>query len=134
LKRFVNIYRLLKASLPADEESGFMEVQGASAFAAPYQIVLWLLALANGLHRFSDSLFTAVLALPSSPTPRAPSQVNLGSLMDALKGDLAAPAQPTEMSAVLTYPEIRLQRPHWLAALEGFEPLCVDFEPVCPHR
>ena len=67
LKRFVNIYRLLKASLPPDEESGFLEVQGAGPFAAPYQSVLWLLALANGLHRFSDSLFTAVLAVATSP-------------------------------------------------------------------
>jgi len=32
------------------------------------------------------------------------------------------------MSAVLPHLEITPQRPHWLAALEGFEPVCVDFE------
>jgi hypothetical protein len=32
---------------------------------------------------------------------------------------------------VLAQAEITARRPHWLAALEGFEPVCVDFEPVC---
>jgi hypothetical protein len=103
LKRFVNIYRLLKASLPPDEESGFLDVQGAGPFAAPYQSVLWLLALANGLHRFSDGLFAAVLSVPTSPTPRTPSQANLGNLMDALKGDLRnAPDEVARVEAWLT--------------------------------
>ena len=62
-------------------------MQGAAPFAAPYHIVLWLLALANGLHRFSDNLFTTVLALPTSRAARTSAQANLGKLMEALKGD-----------------------------------------------
>jgi len=38
------------------------------------------------------------------------------------------------MSGLLTHPEMTWRRPRWLAALEGFEPVCVDFEPVCWHH
>jgi hypothetical protein len=38
------------------------------------------------------------------------------------------------MSALPTQREITAQRPRWLAALEGFEPVCVDFEPVYSHH
>ncbi len=59
-------------------------------FAAPYQGALWLLALANGLKRFSDCLFTAVLAVPPPPAPRTPEQANLGELIAALKASSSA--------------------------------------------
>ena len=111
MKRFVNIYRLLKASLPPDEESGFLEEQGAGPFAAPYQRVLWLLALANGLHRFSESLFTAVLAAGTSPMARTPSQANLGNLMDALKGD--SRTAPDEIARVEAW--LNRERKAWRA-------------------
>jgi hypothetical protein len=35
------------------------------------------------------------------------------------------------MLATATPPETTALRPHWLAALEGFEPVCVDSEPIC---
>jgi hypothetical protein len=103
LKRFVNIYRLLKASLPPDEASGFLEEQGSGPFAAPYQRVLWLLALANGLKRFSDSLFTAVMAVPASPAARTSAQANLGELVAALKDtSLTASYELARVEAWLT--------------------------------
>jgi hypothetical protein len=46
LKRFVNIYRLLKAVLPPDEESSFLRSAGPTGlFDAPSKNVLWLPAL-----------------------------------------------------------------------------------------
>src|SRR5260221_14686873 len=38
------------------------------------------------------------------------------------------------MSRVLLHAEMTPRSPYWLAALEGFEPVCVDFEPVYSHH
>jgi hypothetical protein len=84
LKRFINVYRLLKASLPPDEESDFFDVLALALDVR--RRVLWC-SLSAGLHWFSEDLFTIVLAVPISPAARTPEQANLGKLMDVLKCD-----------------------------------------------
>ena len=79
LKRFVNVYRVLKASLPPDEQRDFLDP--AASFGAPYRIVLWLLALVNGLPRLSGLLLDSLLS-PRAPRPsNAPAATTLGPLI-----------------------------------------------------
>ena len=64
LKRFVNLYRLMKASLPPEEQDAFLEEDGP--LAAPCKTVLLLLAIVNGLPAVSDVLLQALLCVPAS--------------------------------------------------------------------
>jgi hypothetical protein len=64
LKRFVNVYRLMKASLPPEEQDAFLEQDGP--LSAPFETVLLLLAIVNGLPNVSDILLQALLSSPAS--------------------------------------------------------------------
>lgn len=82
LKRFVNVYRLLKASLSPEEEDDFLEENGA--LGAPFKNVLLLLAVVTGLPRLSDDLIDGLLAAGyRSPGGKA-GYVTLGELIESL--------------------------------------------------
>jgi hypothetical protein len=98
LKRFVNVYRLLKASLRSEELDGFLEP--AAGGGPPYQDVLLLLALVTGLPDLSDALLDVLVgATPagggSSPNPH-------GTLGTALAGLPQWGDRAREQSARLT--------------------------------
>jgi hypothetical protein len=61
LKRFVNLYRLIKARLSPPEHSAF--VSRSEKSMADYEAVLFLLAVDTGLPRASRMLFEELLAL-----------------------------------------------------------------------
>lgn len=67
LKRFANIYRIIKAALPADDQTSFF--LGETAFGPPYQTVLFLLAVATGFPAEAGTIFTALRN--SMPIPDA---------------------------------------------------------------
>jgi hypothetical protein len=84
LKRFVNVYRVLKASLPPPELDDFLE--GDGPLGAPYRSVLLLLAVESGLPEVSAAMLEALLATPvEGPAP------SLGQVVDRLG---VAPAEP----------------------------------------
>lgn len=64
LKRFVNVYRLMKASLPPEEQDALLEEDGP--LGAPFKTVLLLLAIVNGLPTVSELLLQALLCAPAS--------------------------------------------------------------------
>ena len=68
LKRFVNIYRLIKAGFSANEFREFMRPQKRGL--SDYQKVLFLLAVDTGLPRVSRILFDVLLAGPNNDTDR----------------------------------------------------------------
>lgn len=77
VKRFMNVYRLMKASLPPEEQAAFLEDGGP--LGAPYKIVLLLLAILNGMPAYFDALRQALLALPQAePISDAPDPVLMG--------------------------------------------------------
>ncbi|HET7461989.1 MAG TPA: P-loop NTPase fold protein [Longimicrobium sp.] len=57
LKRFVNVYRLIKAGLTPAEQRAFHEAIGQ---VPPYQAVLFLLAVDTGLPEVADEFFAAL--------------------------------------------------------------------------
>jgi hypothetical protein len=57
LKRFVNVYRLIKAGLTAAEQRGFHAVDGQ---VPPYQSVLFLLAVDTGFPELAKEFFEAL--------------------------------------------------------------------------
>jgi hypothetical protein len=63
LKRFVNVYRLLKASLPPAEQDTFLEQ--SAPLGGDYRAALLLLAIVNGLPTLSDALFDRLLGSPA---------------------------------------------------------------------
>lgn len=73
LKRFVNVYRVLKAGLPPDELDGFLE--GDGPLGAPYRSVLLLLAVESGLPELSAALLEALLDPPGEGQGRSLGQV-----------------------------------------------------------
>src|SRR5262249_52683073 len=86
LKRFVNVYRLLKASLSPDEQRGFTE--GDAPLDAPYKKVLLLLAIANGLPSLSTTLFRRLAGL----RPEALSHATLEHVFRSSPMDSGVPA------------------------------------------
>lgn len=97
LKRFVNVYRLMKASLPPDELDAFLEDKGP--LETPFKTVLLLLAITNGLPHVSDALLQAFLALPQGkPAPPAKA-AKLKALISAAQTGTAG---ATEEAARLT--------------------------------
>jgi len=82
LKRFVNVYRLLKASLSSEEEDGFLDADGG---IAPFEAVLFLLALVTGLPDLSGPLFEG-LAEPAHRNggSRSPASGTVNSVLSAL--------------------------------------------------
>jgi hypothetical protein len=90
LKRFVNVYRVMKASLPREELDAFLVDDGP--LGAPYRSVLLLLAVESGLPALSSALLSTLLETPA-PEGQARS---LGQALDRLaagrqelKADLA---------------------------------------------
>ena len=76
LKRFANVYRLLKASLPPEEQDAFLD---QSADPAAFKTVVLLLAIVNGLPAASEKMFGRRLnGQPGSPKA---SPITLGVLM-----------------------------------------------------
>jgi len=57
LKRFVNVYRLIKAGLTPAEQRAFL---GGERVAAPYRVVLFLLTVDAGLPEIADAFFAAL--------------------------------------------------------------------------
>lgn len=60
LKRFVNVYRLIKAGLTPAQQRAF---QGTGEQEAPYRAVLFLLAVDTGLPEFADEFYTELRAV-----------------------------------------------------------------------
>ena len=54
LKRFLNVYRLLKAGFPQPEQEAFTREAGPES---PFQMVLFLLAIVTGTRTLSRPLF-----------------------------------------------------------------------------
>jgi hypothetical protein len=82
LKRFVNVYRLLKASLPPEEAGGFLDQQEAGR--GPYQDVLLLLALVTGLPALSDELLGALAPAQPNTAVKNPVPATLGTALAAV--------------------------------------------------
>lgn len=101
LKRFVNVYRLLKASLPPEEQDGFLD-KGDNAIA-PYQAVLLLLAIVTGLPDVSGAILDRLLAPVDRDVSTQPSAVR------TLLSVLAQPTVPDEAK-----PEQSLRLTAWL--------------------
>jgi KAP family P-loop domain len=98
LKRFVNVYRLMKASLPLEELDDFLEEDGP--LGAPFNTVLLLLAVVNGLPALSDALLHALLSsAPPAHPQKKPSPATLGTLLTAMQG---TPPDLTEERTRLT--------------------------------
>ncbi|MHB1456753.1 MAG: hypothetical protein ACYC0V_07545 [Armatimonadota bacterium] len=57
IKRFVNIYKIIKAAIPVDELNSFI---GSASTLGVFQYPMLLLAIANGIPILSDTLFTHV--------------------------------------------------------------------------
>jgi hypothetical protein len=93
LKRFVNLYRLIKAGLTPTEHNAFIR-QHDQGFA-DFEAVLFLLAVDTGLPRVSRALFDALLAMNLDPEANDP---DLKHLMQALeKHDAAKTADWTTL-------------------------------------
>ncbi len=58
LKRFANTYRLIKASLPPDQEASFS--LDHTIFGPPFQAVLFLLAVSTGFPEEASAIFHAI--------------------------------------------------------------------------
>jgi hypothetical protein len=97
IKRFVNIYRLIKASLPAEEQLVFCE-QDSDA-RPPFQAALFLLAVATGLPHIGDQVLEQLAALRT--------------------GNSATP-QPTFESMALSVPEASAEQQAEAAQLEAW--------------
>ncbi len=82
LKRFVNVYRLLKASLSPEEEDDFLEDDGA--LGAPFRNVLLLLAVVTGLPRLSGDLIDGLLAIGYRSSGGKAGYTTLGELIESL--------------------------------------------------
>ena len=111
LKRFVNVYRLMKASLPPEQLDAFLEDDGP--LGAPFKTVLLLLAVVNGLPALSDALLQALLcAPPAVPTGKTPAPPTLGTLLAGLQD---GPEDPSDETTRLT---AWLNRQHagWISA------------------
>jgi hypothetical protein len=85
LKRFVNVYRLLKASLPPEQLDCFLEDQ--SPGGASYKRVLFLLALVNGLPAVSDALLTQLNSMRDEGADDAAGPATLESALAWLPKD-----------------------------------------------
>jgi len=68
LKRFVNIYQLIKARLTPTEHKAFIRRNDKSL--ADYEAVLFLLAVDTGLPRVSRLVFDELIAISREPNPR----------------------------------------------------------------
>jgi hypothetical protein len=83
LKRFANVYRLLKASLPPDEQDAFLD---QSSDPAAFKTVVLLLAIVNGLPAASQVMFGRRL----NGQPGASHAGTLGALLSVDPTDGAA--------------------------------------------
>jgi hypothetical protein len=83
LKRFVNVYRLLKASLPPEQQDAFLDDDGPPG--APYKIVLLLLAVVTGLPGLSNALLGALLSVPRATPGSGAVAASLGTVVDGLQ-------------------------------------------------
>jgi hypothetical protein len=89
LKRFVNIYRLIKAGLPEHEQSAFTKNQDKEA--GDYQIVLFLLAIATSFPDIPPLLFQRLLELDGVGDNAAAAPPDLRELIKTLSS--GAPKQ-----------------------------------------
>jgi hypothetical protein len=77
IKRFINVYRLIKIGLSSSEAEVFLEENQA---IAPYQFVMFLLAIATGLPSLSREFFRSLSIDSNSASSDEPSQ-DLGSIV-----------------------------------------------------
>jgi hypothetical protein len=77
LKRFVNVYRLIKAGLSEQEDRRFL-VKGLSL--SDYQVVLFLLAIDTGLPHIAQDFFDALRSAPDR-------NASLRTLIDSFLGE-----------------------------------------------
>jgi hypothetical protein len=80
LKRFANVYRLLKASLPPEEQDGFLD---QSTDPAAFKTVVLLLAIVNGLPAASEVMFGRRLNGQGQEAPAG----TLGALLSVAADD-----------------------------------------------
>jgi SEFIR domain/KAP family P-loop domain len=89
LKRFANIYRLIKAGLPEEEQSAFTQNQDKEA--GDYQIVLFLLTIATSFPSISPLLFQRLFELNGVGNNATAALPDLRELIKTLSS--AAPTQ-----------------------------------------
>jgi hypothetical protein len=89
LKRFANIYRLIKAGLPEQEQSAFTQNQDKEA--GDYQIVLFLLAIATSFTALPPLLFQRLFELNGVGDNAAVAPPDLREVIKTLSS--AAPTQ-----------------------------------------
>lgn len=58
IKRFINVYRLVKIGIPSSEAESFLKEED---LVAPYKLVMFLLAIATGLPSLSRKFFRSLL-------------------------------------------------------------------------
>jgi len=67
VKRFVNLYRLIKSGLHPQEQARFLEGESPGA---DFEVVLFLLAIVTGLPRASKPFFEMLRATDETPEPQ----------------------------------------------------------------
>ena len=87
LKRFVNVYRLMKASLPAEEQDAFLEEDGPLVHRS--RPCCCCSPVVNGLPALSDVLLQALLSAPASNQDPERSQPHLERSSTVLRRGLA---------------------------------------------
>jgi hypothetical protein len=86
LKRFVNVYRLIKAGLTPAEQRAF---HGAEGQVPPYHAVLFLLAVDTGLPELADEFFASLRAVNPEPGGgTGKGAATLGQLVEAKIAEL----------------------------------------------
>ena len=110
LKRLVNIYRLLKASLPDIERASFVDASPSSA----YRVCLIQLALFTGHPRLAPAFVAAIGKVGDEPEARPGNPQSPGTNLQQWFDDLAQPIDPDLQAAFHLIPN-----PHVLL-LESF--------------
>jgi exonuclease VII large subunit len=117
LKRFLNVYRLVKARLTANELQAFLSDQAETA--SDYQVVLFLLAVDVGAPEISPTFFEKIL---SGAGPALPAEADGSSLPDGEQAsDTLMPdtdwliAQLDELASIREHPDWQRIR-GWLQA------------------
>jgi KAP family P-loop domain len=102
LKRFVNVYRLIKAGLTPAELGSF--VKSNPNGLSPYEAVLLLLAVDTGLPYVSRALFDFLrreAAQLEVPEAQEPIENGVSRVIDALEGSMAASREWLKLKAWL---------------------------------
>jgi hypothetical protein len=114
LKRLVNIYRLLKASLPDIERASFVDVSPSSA----YRVCLIQLALFTGHPRLAPSFVAAIGKVRDESEAKSGNPESPGANLQEWFDDLAQPIDPDLQTAfyLIPNPHVLLLEPfrRWL--------------------